>query len=353
MDLTDGSENPPSRGRLSRIAVIVVAGLVAAIGGVVAFRAFGSSRRPSAGAGGYYVRFPSLAAAPSKDNSGGGARITIETNLPEGTRVAVISSEGDYACCPSVKSGQVSFDLDNMHCLNAQTPQSDGFRASVAAAPVMSEAFLQHLGIFADCPRGSCRGQPQPSSVLRVLGQRFQRLHGTQVQQFQGSRYLIASQRYSWPPDTCASARASSESYPNTCEGPTEPLFVAFNETVQGVPGGFIQAVEESGGCLLYSNATEEYRSTTSWPEFRDRFRTWVQSLGSLTRSAGGVDPWSIETSHVGPEAVVFHGTSFPRSFVATYSFRGRIVATATLEWVPNPSPNVVPSYHFSEIDLH
>jgi hypothetical protein len=75
---------------------------------------------------------------------------------------------------------------------------STTFRITFTVIPDTSAEAFECLD-----PEGCSR--PQPRSVFKVLGERFERLSGPQVRMKNGTVALIASKTFRWPAGTCAS----------------------------------------------------------------------------------------------------------------------------------------------------
>ena len=107
-----------------------------------------------------------------------------------------------WHCCSKVAGGMVQGKAAHSSCRNAvfglDAPPSPTFTVAFIVVPDTAAYQFECLD-----PEGC--SNPQPRSVQRVLGEKFERLQGPQVQMRHGAPALIASKVYRWPAGTCAS----------------------------------------------------------------------------------------------------------------------------------------------------
>jgi hypothetical protein len=349
-------DEPPLGTARSRLTagVVVLLILLSTVGGL--WWAFGRGERRATGEtqDGYFVAFPEDAGPPAP-NGDGGATLTVATNLPAETMVMAsydAGSSGSIGCCRAVSDGLLVVEIDNQHCLDAFAPQSDGFSVSVVVVPVFGSSTYGAIGRGSpDCP-GGCAEQPQPSSVLAVLGERFENLTGDQVTTLEdGTAALVAtSEHFDWPEDTCRPARAAQLTETCTYQ---EPLLVSLDRRIESVAGAFIQAINESNPCLLYGDSSPEYQDANPWLEFRDAFFAWIDGLGPLDRTEqapGG--PLSFEIVSRSEESFVTDGIELPEEMTVDYFAGEARVARVEFLHAFGEGDGAAPQYHVIGLEL-
>src|SRR5436190_601802 len=73
---------------------------------------------------------------PGRSRSGLVAVVVVTTNLPEGTRVE-ISTTDEGSCCPQVEGGRIVVETEDSSCYGpvGHAANSTGFEATVTARP--------------------------------------------------------------------------------------------------------------------------------------------------------------------------------------------------------------------------
>jgi hypothetical protein len=344
---------PGQPGSLRPRAAVLVAVLIASVGGYVAWKAFGSSGSKVAGREGYLLRFPK-AADPQLDADGNpGAAVSVGTNLPDGTRVLIqeeqlggpVPGVSGTQCCPPVKEGMLLAHASSPDCgLPIGARASVGFRVTLTVAP-------DAAGLFS-CPSFSCGSeQRQPEELLQILGPRFENLHGEQVTTVRGVKALVARGTYEWPEGTCAGFLDSPERLPKDC-GPGTPGIVW--ERADLVPGDVVGALTQSQICMLWNYGTESFRDAHPWPEFKGTVTAWIDELGPLVSPQwpSGETYLTVRVTNESAETFSYLERQLPERLVAEYLYRGRAVAEAEFLHVPKPNPQVLPEWQITRFEI-
>lgn len=344
---------PGQPGSLRPPAAVLVAVLIASAGGYVAWNAFGSSGSQVAGREGYFLHLPK-AADPQTDSDGNpGAAVSVETNLPDGTRVLTeeeqlagpVPGVSGTQCCPSVEDGMLLAHASSPDCgLPEGAKASVGFRVTLTVAPDATELF--------SCPSISCGSeQHQPEEILEILGPRFENLRGEQVTTVRGVKALVASGTYEWPDGTCAGFLDSPERLPEDCR-PGTPGIVW--ERADLVPGDVIGALTQSQICMLWNYGTESFRDTHPWPEFKGTVTAWIDDLGPLVSPQwpSGETYLTARVTNESAETFTYSERELPAHLVAEYLYRGRPVAEAEFLHVPKSNPQISPEWQIARFEI-
>ncbi len=291
---------------------------------------------------GYYLAFPDAAGAPG--GSQGGAILRVKTNLPDGTIVWVsdeeISGGASESCCATVSHGEVVVHLDNASCVNSiGQARSTGFRVTLTVLPDLGPLSPECLNPDG-CPN------PQPKSVLQVLGTHFENLTGDQVKMVDGQRGLVATAEFAWPPGTCDPTLRGDSFLPDRCTNPETQISY---ERAAEVPADLIGIFDQLRICEMWGDGTDAFRAAHPWAGFRERMRNWVESLGPLVSQDGSVNFLRFEiTDQSSSTFSGYHGMQTPARISARYFYKGEPIAEATFRAIPGSGGNVVPNWRLS-----
>jgi hypothetical protein len=150
---------------------------------------------------GPYFTFPEHPNGPA--GSSNLYSVRVETILPEGTQVdeqtVATGSEGEV-CCPPVRDGQLKLRIANNTCTRDGT---GGLVGSVVEVRLTVDP-ISFAGTGG--PVGGPAGQgawPQSPVVLAILGARFERVSGDQVESSLLGNRIVAIHTYRLPAATC------------------------------------------------------------------------------------------------------------------------------------------------------
>jgi hypothetical protein len=271
---------------------------------------------------GYWIRFeePTL---PGPEEQNGGATVTIETNLPDGTLV-----DADYVCCPPIQDGQLSFAATNGDCvLPPGSSRSTSFDATVRVRPSYPRE-----AVF-----GGTNPPPlaQPPAVQAILGPAFERLGGAQVTVVNGVRTLVATATLEWPADSCLSLLLNNDLFmPAECattDTRGHPLPPVQADDPSELLDALMPAIAQVRLCEIWQQwLAPAFRAAHPWPGFRDGTKAWIDSLGSL--AGGDTGQGEAFTSLTWR----FVGNAGEEG-VAELVLRGRVVATLAYALQPPP----------------
>ena len=126
----------------------------------------------------------------------------MATTLPDGTRAlhgGVSKDLEGYECCLAVQRHHFDMALANDACREVKG-------ALVGTVVTVRLTIAPVINTGASCPGGGTYGCPffgQPPSVLSVLGLRFERAAGAQVERHEADDWIVASHTYPFPAETC------------------------------------------------------------------------------------------------------------------------------------------------------
>lgn len=352
-----GPEPGRSRSGLVAVAAVVVVCTAAAL---LSWRAFGShvtgpqSTTPPAGttaptpslspevseATGYFIQFPDRAEPASPASGGFRVRVVATTNLPDGTRVE-ISTTDEWSCCPQVEGGRIVVETDDSSCYGpvGDAANSTGFEATVTVRPDLDTLYFPGP-VAPGGDSGSGVKNEQPQSVVHVLGPNFERLSGDQVvEQADGSRWLVAHARFDWPEPRCGGDEFPLFGGPDCSEsdGPERQLQ---GDGLGGVMGEVMGAIGQARMCDFWGAfLPPEVQAAHPWPEFAAEWRAWLS-----TQDFSDAKPTSSwETGPLHWEEVSRQGDVHTLAVVHD----GERIATLDVEPLPDFCPscgsNVVP----------
>ncbi len=352
-------ELEPERRRSGVIAVAAVLAVCTAAG-LLSWQAFGRNDErgaigaPSGPSGssdtsgstsaapantGYFIAFPDHAEAKGEFD----ATVTATTNLPEGTRLQ-ISTTDEGSCCPQVKGGQVIVETQNSACFGhvGGAADSPGFDATITARPDLDTLAFSGPAM----PGGDGSSGPrseQPASVVRELGEHFEHLAGDQVVvQDDGSKWLVAHARFQWPEPQCG-----GDPFPlfggtatHCDDGDSDGGAQLQGHGIESVMVEVIGAISQARMCEFYATfLPPDVEASHPWPDFAAQWREWLlrQDFSDLD---GSVD-WETGPLHWVPAAR--HGSVY----VIDVVHDGERIATLEVRPLPDYCPdcgsNVVP----------
>lgn len=307
----------------------------------------------AAPAEGYYIRFPDQPVT-AEDDPNGGARVTVETNLPDGTRLATTfevfgadrqgtnSSEG-FGPGGNVKDGTATVLVDNSSCYNLVGAQgnSAGFQVTLVASPV--DLFPGHGGPMP--VEGSSPEPPppyQPQSVYDALGKHFENLSGEGVTVEGKNHVLRVSRTYAWPSDSCIGTQRSF--VPDECP-PTQSQIQG--DTLKMAMGEVMGAVGQGRLCELWQESlTPDAEAAYPWPGFRDRWLDWYAFHGPLASDAKPHDS-NLDWIVIDQQGDVY---------TIELTLRGEPVVTLILsalpDWPGADKPGIVPFWGVEDFTL-
>ncbi len=337
-----------SRAR-SRWVAGITATLVAVAGGVVGWRAFGTGGQgtgpgPVASvseappADGYFIQLPAEAEPASQFE----VTLTATTNLPEGTRLD-ISTTDEGSCCPPVEDGRIAISTQNSACYGpvGAAGNSPGFSVTVTARPDI-DTFVFPGPMR---PGGQSHQMEQPDSVFRVLGENFERLTGDQVvQQDDGSKWLVARAEYDWPEPQCGGDPIPLFGGPE-CEPDQEQLQA---ERLESAMEDVMGAISQGRMCEFWSvMVPPDVESAHPWREFAAEWRAWLEQQNfSDSDSGSGWREGPLRWEPACTEPVGNAGCAGGMS-VVNVIHDGERIATLDLQplpdFCPHCGPNVVP----------
>jgi hypothetical protein len=322
-----------------RLLVIIAAFVVFAGGSVLAWRAFSvepvatptriwQSGYPSPPPSGYYLLLPDQAEQKSNFT----VRFTALTNLPDGTRLD-ISTTNEGTCCPQVENSQISVTTQDGDCYGflGEQPSGRSFDVTMTAKPDFEPWSVPGPG--------DSTAPQQPEGVLRVLGTHFEKLSGDQVQQQDdGSNWLVSSGTIPWPEPRCGGdpiplfggSRCSPDEFEQQLQGDD------LAESMVEVMGAISQGRMCEFWSVMLPPAVEQQHP---WSEFADEWRTWLS--GQDFSDAESTNAWSS-----GPLRWELAGGRGATSIVNVIH-GGAVIATLEIEPLPEYCPhcgkNVVP----------
>jgi hypothetical protein len=134
--------------------------------------------------------------------------LVVSTNLPSGSRVVYVWTDGPtrgYAVAPAVAAGRTTLEIGHSACSGPEPQSTPTFDLTVIAAPsVNSDLFtsLYKKG-YLERPMTIHGDLVQPDSTMKLLGDHFQKLTGSQVVNLGTEQVLLASQVLTWPHAEC------------------------------------------------------------------------------------------------------------------------------------------------------
>lgn len=351
-----GSRIPASGpGARSRIAAALVAFAVFATAGTWAWRAFQTKEMvdrppphhviayPPAPTSGYYFLFPEELTVAT-NNSNGGVRLVVRTNLPDGTRIAVADHtlESDpsqdpqrsgNSCCPSIKDGEFAVTVENGSCYNlvGSTGNSWGFDLTLTASPDLPQIIGEPI-VVGSSEAVDQRGQPR--SVFDILGPHFEHLSGDQVVADGNDLTLVGSLRRQWPPDSCAGTRASF--IPDDCPASQEQIQ---GNNLEQAMGEVMGQINQARLCELWrASLVPDAEAANPWPEFRAEWEQWLfDPPKDFTRGDSGVD------SELEWHVVATDGDRSTIDLVLRGQRIAQLVVTALPDWPAADNKGVIP----------
>lgn len=357
----EGPRLPPRRPTgPERMVAALVALLVFAAGGIGLWRWLSPPAEPRetpverGTPGGYYLLLPEEPVT-ALNNPNGGVTLTVETNLPDGTRVEsqhVVfgpdpdgpdSSEG-MGCCGTVRDGTVTVTVDNSSCYNlfGAIGNSAGFEVTLIVAP---EASVFPHGLVPDWPGGEEQQEErphQPAEVTAVLGERFENLTGEQVTKEGKDHVLRVSGTYVWPSDSCV---GRTESFvPQECPA-TESQMQGDN--LREAMGEVVGAVNQQRLCDLWQlGLTPAAEERHPWPGFRQEWLDWYERVGSLVAEGESHESdleWTV---------VEQAGDRYELEFTLHGELVARMTVLALPGWPGAEKPGVVPFWGVDDYEL-
>jgi hypothetical protein len=265
--------DPPRRGPGTRVLAIVVALAVFGAVGVFVWSGFegGTSPSPKPPAEAtaktktheYFIRFPAepqeVAGRPVQS-----ARVVATTNLPEGTRVSE-DTPSTGSCCPQVANGRIVVTSDNESCygLVGEIGNAPPYTVTITVQPVYPGAIPGP---------GNFHIPPQPRSVFRLLGKRFQHLKGPQIRHTREGNELVASATYSWAKPQCGGPLPlfGGPNCPHTHLGQLQA------DTLSGAMEEIIGAISQARMCEFWNtDLAPATQDGVTWASFSDQWRHW------------------------------------------------------------------------------
>jgi hypothetical protein len=262
----------------------VVAFLVLVGGAVAAWQVLGPGRQhgargmasPSPTQIGYYVSFPTEAERGDGQFS---ARVSVATNLPDGTLVS-ISTTDEGSCCPAVKDGTITVTTSDGSCygLVGTAATSDDFSVTITARP-------DFLPWVVPGPGPGSKPPQQPASVLSILGQHFENLSGEQVvDQPDGSRWLVAKADFPWPGPRCGGDPLPLFGGPD-CKPDQQQLQ---GDDLAGVMTDVMGALTQARMCEFWGiEVPPDTEVQHPWPQFAAQWRDWFLHRRRTSRTPG------------------------------------------------------------------
>jgi hypothetical protein len=351
-DLDEGPKVP----KFPKFLVVLVALAVFGTAGLLTWQAFtpgsGPGRHwqpgyPSPPASGYYILFPGQDGVhPSGGGDGFGVTLTALTNLPDGTLVEV--SAGDAGtCCPPVKNGSIDVAAGNQSCYGpvGDAANSPGFDVEITVRPDTDRLVFPGPG-QAGPPR-------QPQSVLDVLGPHFENLTGDQVVgQSDGSKWLVAKDRYQWPEPQCG-----GDPIPlfggSRCE-PTQFQQQLQGNTLEEAMGDVMGAIDQGRACEFWSvMLPPDVEAQHAWPAFAAEWRPWLLEQ-DFSDTQPAAPNWTTGGLHWMAEPDTGQGSA---GTTVDVIHDGQRIATLQVQplpdYCPHCSANVVPFWGVTDWTLY
>jgi hypothetical protein len=279
---------------------------------------------------GYFIRFPDAAVPEPGPPEGSRVRVTATTNLPDGTRVE-ISTTDEGSCCPQVDGGRILVQTQNSSCYGSvgSAANSPGFDATITARPDLDTLVFPGP---AGPGRGSGVKTEQPDSVVAVLGEHFERLTGDQVvEQDDGSKWLVAHARFDWPEPQCGDDPFPLFGGPD-CSDSDGPERQLQGDRLVDAMVDVMGAIAQGRMCDFWGAfLPPDVQAAHPWPAFADEWRAWL--LRQDFSDAESSSTW--ETGPLHWEEVSRHGDTH----VVAIVHDGRRIATLEVESLPDFCP--------------